>query len=76
MEFLTISKHWNHPQIEVDFSSKTISLRMKMADFKHALLEELGSPALMFTRDALSKAVDQAVETIVAKVKQESAKVK
>ncbi len=71
---ITVSRKWNNPRIKTIISAEGIALSMDIADFKTALLREIGSPLMMFTGKQLSLAIDKAVDNIIAGIKEESTK--
>lgn len=66
---------WNNPQIITTVSNESISLEADLNDFITALKQEIGSIKFVFTQKEFEKRLDDAVETILAKVKEETIKV-
>jgi len=75
MNYVTISRYWRRPHIEVEVTTKKLELRMAMTDFRAALVEELGAPWSWMTKKQLDAKLQTAIDKVVEKVKQESAKV-
>ena len=75
MLHLTISRHWDHPRITTDITSESISLKISLDDFVTALEQEIGSVTWTFTKATFHDQIMKAAEAVVAKVKEESAKV-
>ena len=72
---LTISRHWNNPQIQTKVDLEGIEMSIELADFCEALTTELGPVTWVF-RDATFKAkFDAAVQMVLTKIKEESSKV-
>lgn len=71
----TVSRLWNHPQIETRITLTGIALSMSLEDFLHALAQEAGSPALLLTVGGLEARLLEASGRVVAGIKEESAKV-
>ena len=73
--FITISRKWDNPKIEVTITNEDISLIMDMEDFKTALKQEIGSITWTFKKDTFNKMLDEAIQRVISGVKEESAKV-
>lgn len=73
--FLTISRKWHSPQIEITLSSESISLACNLDDFFMAVQEELGSVRWVFSDATFKVKFDAAVERVIQGIKDESAKV-
>lgn len=73
--YITVSRKWSNPKIRTDINNDGIALSMDIEDFKSALREELGSPALVMTKKALAGKIDSAIDAIVRGIKAESSKV-
>lgn len=73
--FITISRKWNNPKIEINIATDSIELKMDIEDFKKALLEEIGSVKFVFRQNTFEKVVDDAFEEVLAEIKKESSKV-
>jgi hypothetical protein len=75
MKKVTISRYWNRPEINITVNDELISLNMKMDDFIKALKEEIGSVTWMFRDKTFNETMDNAVQSVIKKVKEESVKV-
>lgn len=74
-DFVTVTRKWNNPEIFSTVNAESISLSMKIEDFKEAVKMELGSVAFVFTKDTLSKKIDDAFQRVLQGIKEESSKV-
>lgn len=74
-KYLTISRKWNNPEIIIKVCDEEIDLRMSIADFKKALVEEMSPISTVITKKGLEKRINEAVDTIIKEVKSESSKV-
>ena len=72
---ITISRHWNHPEIITTVSNNMISVTMDLDDFKEALIAEIGSVATTFRAATFKDKVNKAVENVIERVKEETRKV-
>jgi hypothetical protein len=75
MKKVTISRYWNRPEINITVNDELISLNMKMDDFIKALKEEIGSVTWTFRDKTFNETMDNAVQSVIKKVKEESVKV-
>jgi hypothetical protein len=75
MKKVTISRYWNRPEINITVNDELISLNMKMDDFIKALKEEIGSVTWTFRDKTFNETIDNAVQSVIKKVKEESVKV-
>lgn len=75
MKKVTISRYWNRPEINITVNDESISLNMKMDDFIKALKEEIGSVTWTFRDKTFNETMDNAVQSVIKKVKEESVKV-
>ena len=73
--FVTISKKWGHPQINITMDQEGIALKMDIEDFKIALKQEIGSVTWVLKKETLDLRLDEAINRIISGVKEESAKV-
>ena len=64
--YVTVSRHWDNPQILSNITIEGIAIGMEIKDFTKALKIEMG-----LTDDAM----DRAVVRVLEKMKEESAKV-
>ena len=72
---VTISRYWNKPTITTTVSVDGISLEIGLDDFIGALKQEIGSITMTFTQKAFSIKMDNAIELVLKKIKEESIKV-
>lgn len=72
---VTISRHWHEPQIHTVVSGEGIGLALTLDDYLKSLTEELYVAGRWVTRTQLEEKVQQAAKQVLAKVKEESAKV-
>ena len=66
--FVTVTKYWHNPQIQILVTVEALGLRMSMDDFKKALKKEMG-------KKELNSVIDGAVYRIIEGMKEESRKV-
>lgn len=74
MSKVTISRYWNNPKISTIVTTEGISLTIELEDFITALKEEIGSVSTTFTKKSFSQQLDNAVITVLEKIKEESIK--
>jgi len=67
---LVISRHWHHPQITVRITNEKIGIDLDVRDFFKVLLEEIGSPAMLFSKSALEEKMNAAMHRIEERVKE------
>lgn len=75
---VTISRKWNRPEIysELDMSiDGGIKLSIDLNDFLTALRTEIGSVTVVMTRAQFEKKFNEAVQSVIQGIKDESAKV-
>jgi len=65
--FVTITKYWHKPQIQVLVTFDVIGLRINMDDFKEALKMEIGNKEMDST-------IDGAILRIIEGIKEEARK--
>ena len=75
MTNVTISRYWNNPEISTSIDSDQITLSISMEDFTKALKSEIGSVATTFTQKSFEKKLDEAINSVLEKVKEESIKI-
>jgi hypothetical protein len=63
--FVTVTKLWHHPGIQILVTNEAIGMRMGMDDFIQALKAEIGNPGVD---------IEGAVKRIVEGIKEESKK--
>lgn len=71
---VTISRYWNNPLIKTTMTDESISLSVSMDDFLSAVKNEIGSVSTTFTQKAFELKFDDAVKTVLGKIKEESIK--
>jgi len=71
----TISRYWNSPKIYYELTNEKIQLQMDLSDFITALKQEIGSVTTTITQKGFETKLDNAVSTVLKRVKEESAKV-
>ena len=74
-ELVTISRHWNKPFIKVVVTDEDISLTITMDDFIDAVKKEIGSVRYVVKDETFEHRLNEAVKTVLEKVKEESIKV-
>lgn len=67
---VVISRHWDHPAINVNVTDTDIKVMMSMQEFLDALCTEVGNPALLLTEGMLRKRIRAASETVLGKMKE------
>ena len=68
---VTISRHWNKPQITTILTDDTISLKMDIADFITALKDEIGEVSYKpVNKSDLSKAIIDLIGKVTWKISQ------
>jgi adenine C2-methylase RlmN of 23S rRNA A2503 and tRNA A37 len=73
--FVTISRLWNQPEIFHLVNDEGISISMSLENFIAAVKQEIGPVTWTFKAETFEKQVDEAVEKVVRRIKEESAKV-
>lgn len=73
--YLTVSRHWNNPEIQIHLDVNGISLKMSLEDLKEALIIELSPVSTLVTKKGLRERLNKAFNSIVSGIKEESAKV-
>ena len=71
---VTISRYWDNPTITTVVTNESISLSIDINDFISFLKKEIGSIALTFSNKSFEEKIDNAVATVLEKIKEESAK--
>jgi len=72
--FVTQSRLWHEPKITTLVNGDGILVSMEIDDFKKAVLEEIGSVALVFTVAGFKKIVDDAFVRVLEGAKKETTK--
>jgi predicted nucleotidyltransferase len=68
-EKVVVSRKWNASEIELYVDFKEVGARMDLVNFKNAIIEHIGNPAMLMTKAQLSKVLDEAVIAVVAEMK-------
>lgn len=71
---VSVSRLWHNPTIHTSITKDGINLVMDLEDFKKAFITEMGSVALVFTKDQFEDKVNKAFVAVVQGIKDESAK--
>lgn len=69
---IVISKKWKHPEISVEALVESLEISMSIDDFLSCLLEQIGSPTFIMTKEQLKQKVLGAKEEIVKEMKKAS----
>jgi hypothetical protein len=69
MNKVVVSRQWHKPIINVFIDAKEIGSEIELDDFLLAMLDVVGKPTYMFTREQLKKAVFAAKEQIIQELK-------
>lgn len=72
---ITVSRLWNNPTITTRVTDEVIKISMDVIDFKAALLREIGSVTLVFTKGELERRLDSAFAAVIRGMKEETVKV-
>lgn len=72
---VTVSRHWDSPQIHTVVSGEGIALALLLGDYVNALTVELYKQGRWVTKAQLEAKVQQAAKIVLDKIKEESAKV-
>jgi hypothetical protein len=75
MTKVLISRYWNNPKINTKITNEGIFLEIELDDFVLALKKEIGSVTTTFTQKSFDKKVDEAVETVLKKIKESTCSV-
>lgn len=59
------SRKWHQPQIETFLSAEEVGAKMELADFLIAVVEHIGSPAMLLTKSALQAKVQEASDAVL-----------
>lgn len=69
---LIISRFWHHPEILVRVTNEKIGIELDIQDFFKIVVEEMGSPAMLFSQSALIEKLNKAMRAVEEKVKEAS----
>lgn len=74
---ITVTRYWHSPKIQTQITNEKIQLSMDIDDFKLALEEEMKSLHWMsfITNGKIVDKLNEAIDNIIEKVKEESIKV-
>lgn len=72
---VTVSRKWDHPNIETTVSGDGIAIRMSLDDFLKALVAEVGTVAFTFRQVTFAAQLDAAAKIVVQGMKDETIKV-
>ena len=72
-ETLHVSRHWGNPEIRVAIHREGIEIEINFEDFCMALADEIGSPALIFKKEALCQKIMDSSQVVLSKLKEASA---
>jgi hypothetical protein len=72
---IVVGRKWNNPEIYVKVTDNEIDMAVNSADFINALVEELGSPALIMTKEGLKARLRDAFTKVLSEIKTASIKV-
>lgn len=69
---IVVSRYWNRPQITVTVNEEKIELYTTLESFREAILQEMGSPWKLFTRQRMRAKMEQAFFNVIEKIKEAS----
>lgn len=75
MNHLIISKLKDSPQIEINITEAELQIKAPLAACIRDVAQQIGNPSLIFTQTSLEKAMTQAFEATIKKLKDETARV-
>jgi hypothetical protein len=67
-----LSKHWHKPEHEIMVGNQGFVITTKLVDIARALAHEVGSPAMLMTKEQLENKLVQAAGTVLQKIKEVS----
>jgi len=67
---LVTSRKWHRPEIEAFVSQEEVGARMDIADFITAVIEHVGSPALLVSKAALRIKLEAAAEAVLKELRE------
>lgn len=70
-----ISRRWKSAEIRIDVMREGIQLGMPLAAFLDALVEEVGRPTLVLTKEQLRRRVHDAADAVCTEMKRNTARV-
>jgi putative NADH-flavin reductase len=75
MNKVVVSRQWNHPQITAFLDVKEVGAQIDLDDFLLAMLDEIGKPTYIMTREQLKAKVMAAKDEILSEMKRATAHV-
>lgn len=69
MNKVIVSRHWHNPQINAFVTVQDVGAEMDLDDFLLAVLDILGKPTYIMTREQLKTKVMAAKEEVVTELK-------
>lgn len=72
---VVISRHWADASITLSVTEEKIQLSIPLQQFIESLCDEVGGVSLTFTEAGFRRQVRDACERVIAKVKEESARI-
>jgi hypothetical protein len=72
---LVIGRLWNNPEIYTQVTDEKIEMQISLEDYHKALVAEMGSPALVMTKDGLLERMEAASERVLTEVKTASSEI-
>lgn len=64
-----VSRNWKRPEIEAFVSKEEVGAKMDIEQFIESLVEEIGSPKAILTKDQLKKQLTDASRQIIHEMK-------
>jgi hypothetical protein len=71
---VTISRYWSNPQIQTTVTEESIKLNISLDDFIAAIKQDIESVTWTFKQATFEKQLDEAVSSVLEKIKEESIK--
>jgi hypothetical protein len=72
---VTITRYWSNPKIQTKITDESISLSISLDDFITAIKKDIESVTWTFKQTTFEKQLDEAVMSVLEKIKEESIKV-
>lgn len=66
---IVVSRQWNNPKIEAFVSSDAIGSRMEVNEFLDSLVEHLGNPTFVVTKQSLKTRLEAAAIEVLAEMR-------
>ncbi len=64
-----VSRKWQNPKIAVTVNADGISIGIELSQFLTSLAEEVGSPATLFSKQALKAKLEEAASKVISEMK-------